>query len=137
VADSVARPRVETLLLSGFGLGALLLACIGTYGVIAYSVAQRVREIGIRVALGAKRSSVFRTIIGDGIRLTATGLVIGLAGTILVTRFLRDLLFEIQPNDPVTLVAVSGLLVLMAFLACYFPAARAMRTDPAVVLREE
>ncbi|MGA8595706.1 MAG: ABC transporter permease [Bryobacteraceae bacterium] len=137
IADSVARPRLETLLLSGFGFGALLLACIGTYGVIAYSVTQRMREIGIRVALGATRLVVFRMVIGDGIRLTAAGVVIGLAGTALVTRYLRDLLFEIQPDDPLTLLAVGGLLALLALVACYFPAARAMRTDPAVVLREE
>ncbi len=137
VADSVARPRLETLLLSGFGFGALLLACIGTYGVIAYSVTQRMREIGIRVALGATRLAVFRMVVGDGIRLTAAGVVIGLSGTALVTRYLRDLLFEIQPDDPLTLLAVGGLLALVALVACYFPAARAMRTDPAVVLREE
>jgi putative ABC transport system permease protein len=137
VADSVARPRLETLLLSGFGFGALLLACIGTYGVIAYSVTQRAREIGIRVALGATRLSVFRMVVGEGIRLTGAGIVIGLAGTIMLGRFLRGLLFDIQPADPVTLLSVSVLLALVAVLACYFPAARAMWTDPAVILREE
>jgi len=137
VADSIARPRLETWLLSAFGFVALSLACLGIYGVIAYSVTQRAREIGIRVALGATRPLVFRMILAGGFRLTAFGLAAGLAGAALLTRFLRGLLFEIRPNDPVTLLVVIALLACVALLACYFPAARAVRVDPGVVLREE
>jgi putative ABC transport system permease protein len=137
VADSVARPRLETMLLIAFGSIALLLACVGIYGVLAYSVTQRTREIGIRVALGAARRSVFSMILRDGLRLTAIGLAIGLAGALAVTRFLRTLLFQIKPDDPSTLAAVVALLATVGLLACYLPAARAMRVDPATVLREE
>jgi putative ABC transport system permease protein len=137
VADSIARPRLETGLLAAFGSIALVLACIGIYGVIAYSVAQRSREIGIRVALGADRRSVFGMVLGGGLRLTALGIAIGLAGAAAVTRFLRTLLFEIQPDDPGTLIGVTALLLLVSLVACYFPASRAMRVDPAAVLREQ
>ncbi|MBV9222819.1 MAG: ABC transporter permease [Acidobacteriaceae bacterium] len=137
IADSVARQRFETILFAAFGSVALLLACLGIYGVIAYSVAQRTREVGIRVALGATRASVFRMVMGDGFRLTVIGIIAGGAGAVFLTRYLRTLLFETQPNDPPTLIAVSGLLIFVALLACYIPAARAMTVDPSVVLREE
>ncbi len=137
VSDSVARPRVEAMLLTAFGLIALLLACIGIYGVLAYAVTQRTREIGIRVALGAARHSIFKMILRDGFRLTLIGLAIGLAAAAVLTRFLRALLFEIKPDDPLTLAAVIGLLAAIGLVACYLPASRAMRVDPAIVLRDE
>jgi len=137
VADSVARPRLEAAVLSAFGAVALGLACIGLYGLIAFSVAQRLREIGIRIALGASKAGVFRLILGDGIRLTLLGVLLGLVGVVGSTRFLRSLLFEINPLDPITLVLVICILLIVSLLACYVPALRAMNADPAAVLREE
>src|SRR5580658_3879835 len=137
VADSIARPRFETLLLTAFAIVALTLACVGTYGVVAYSATQRSREIGIRVALGASRLSIFRTILGDGFGMTILGVFAGLSGALALTHFLRSLLFEIQPDDPVTLAAVAGVLAGVGLLACYFPARRAMNVDPSITLREE
>lgn len=137
VSDSIARPRLEAFLLSAFGVVALALACLGIYGVIAYSVTQRARELGIRVALGASRRSVFNMVVGEGMRLMIVGLCLGVTGAAMLNRFLRALLFEIQPNDPATLAVVIALLAVTALLACYFPAARAMRVDPAMALREE
>lgn len=137
VAGSIARPRLESLLLSAFGFIGLSLACLGIYGVIAYSVTQRAREIGIRVALGASRQSILGMVVGEGFRLMAVGLLIGLGSAILLNGFLRALLFEIPPNDPLTFGAVSALLAASALAACYLPAARSLRVDPALVLREE
>ncbi len=137
VADSIARPRAETFVLTAFGSVALLLACIGLYGVIAYSVTQRSREIGIRLALGASTVSVFRAVLADGFRLTVFGLLIGLSGALLLTRYLRTLLFEIQPSDPLTLCSVAGLIALVSLAACYWPAQRAMSVDPGAMLHQE
>jgi putative ABC transport system permease protein len=137
VAGSIARPRLESLLLSAFGFIGLSLACLGIYGVIAYSVTQRAREIGVRMALGASRESILGMVVGEGFRLMAVGLCIGLGSAVVLNRFLRTLLFEIQPDDPVTLALVGILLTATALAACYLPAARAMRVDPASVLREE
>jgi putative ABC transport system permease protein len=137
VSDSIARPRLEATVLTLFGVIALGLASIGLYGLIAFSVAQRAREIGIRVALGASRAGIFRMILGDGLRLTLFGGMVGLVAIIGLTRFLRSLLFEIQPLDPVTLVSVICVLIFVSLLACYVPARRATKADPAAVLREE
>ena len=137
VSDSIARPRLEAMVLTLFGVIALGLASIGLYGLIAFSVLQRAREIGIRVALGASRAGVFRMILGDGLRLTLIGGVVGLVAIIGLTRFLRSLLFEIQPLDPVTLISVICVLISVSLLACYVPARRATKADPAAVLREE
>jgi putative ABC transport system permease protein len=137
VADSIARPRLEATVLSLFGVIALALASIGLYGLIAFSVVQRTREIGIRVALGAPRSGMFRMILGDGLHLTAVGTLVGLIGIFGLTHFLRSLLFEIQPLDPATLTCSVGILVIVSLCACYVPARRAMKADPAAVLREE
>jgi putative ABC transport system permease protein len=137
VSDSIARPRLEAVALTAFGVIALGLACIGLYGLIAFSVAQRFREIGLRVALGASRAGIFRMILGDGFRLTALGILLGLAGVVSSAQFLRSLLFEINPLDPTTLVAVVGILLLVSAVACYLPALRATNADPASVLREE
>ena len=137
VSDSIARPRLEALVLTLFGAIALGLASIGLYGLTAFSVAERAREIGIRVALGASRAGVFRMILGDGLRLTLIGGIAGLVAIIGLTRFLRSLLFEIQPLDPATLVSVICVLTSVSLLACYLPARRATKADPAAVLREE
>jgi len=137
VSDSIARPRLEAVVLTAFGVIALGLACIGLYGLIAFSVAQRIREIGIRVALGASKAGIFRMILGDGLRLTVVGVSLGLAGVVSATRFLRSLLFEINPLDPATLVSVIFALLTVSAIACYLPARRATNADPASVLREE
>ena len=137
VSDSIARPRLEAMVLTLFGVIALGLAGIGLYGLIAFSVAQRAREIGIRVALGASRAGVFRMILADGLRLTLIGGLVGLATIVGLTRFLRSLLFEIQPLDSVTLTSVVGIMVIVSLLACYVPARRATAVDPGAVLREE
>jgi len=137
VAGSIARPRAEAFLLTMFGMIALGMACVGLYGVIAYSVAQRFREIGIRLALGASALSVFRAVLTDGFRLTVMGLLSGLAVALLFTGYVRSLLFEIQPSDPVTLCAVAGTILLVSLVACCWPAYRAMTVDPALMLREE
>jgi putative ABC transport system permease protein len=137
VADSMARPRVESLVLTGFGFIAIILACMGLYGVVAYSVTQRSREIGIRLALGATASHVLRSVLADGFRLTMLGLFVGLAGVFFLMRYLRSLLFEVQPSDPLTLCSVLGLIAATGLLACYWPAHRATKVDPAVTLREE
>jgi putative ABC transport system permease protein len=137
VSDSVARPRVESFVLTTFGLLAIILACIGLYGVISYSVTQRSRDIGIRLALGAATFSIFRAVLVEGLRLTVVGMLVGLAGVLLLMRYVRSLLFEIQPTDPVTLVGVFSLVIAVSLLACCWPAHRATRVDPAVTLREE
>jgi putative ABC transport system permease protein len=137
VANSVARSRFMMFLLSAFAGLALVLACIGIYGVMAYSVAQRTHEIGIRMSLGAKKNDVLRMVIGQGFRLTLLGTVTGIAGAIALTRFLSSLLYGVRPTDPLTFVAVSLLLTAVALLACYIPARRAMRVDPMVALRYE
>jgi putative ABC transport system permease protein len=137
VSDSIARPRLETVVLAAFGVIALGLACIGLYGLIAFSVAQRIREIGIRVALGASKAGIFRMILGDGLRLTVVGVLLGLAGVVSSTRFLRSLLYEVNPLDPATLVSVICILLVVSAAACYIPALRATNADPASILREE
>jgi putative ABC transport system permease protein len=137
VSDSIARPRLEAAVLTAFGVIALGLACIGLYGLIAFSVAQRTREIGIRIALGASKAGIFRMILGDGFRLTVVGVSLGLAGVVSSTHFLRSLLFEINPLDPATLVSVICVLLMVSAIACCLPALRATNADPASVLREE
>ena len=137
VSDSIARPRLEAVVLTAFGVIALGLACIGLYGLIAFSVAQRIREIGIRVALGASKAEIFRMILGDGFRLTVVGVLLGLAGVLSSTRFLRSLLYEVNPLDPATLVSVICILLVVSAVACYIPALRATNADPASILRPE
>jgi putative ABC transport system permease protein len=137
VSDSIAQPRLEAMVLTLFGAVALGLASIGLYGLIAFSVAERAREIGIRLALGASKAGIFRMILRDGFRLTIVGLLLGFAGVVSSTRFMHALLFEIDPLDPATLASVIGILLIVSLLACYVPARRATRADPATVLREE
>jgi putative ABC transport system permease protein len=137
IASSIAQPRFRTTLLSLFGAAALLLAAIGIYGVLAYTVAQQTREIGIRMALGANPGRVMRLVLGRGLRLAGAGTVIGVLAALLLTRLLGSLLFDVSATDPLTFAAVAGLLLGVAFIACYAPARRAMRVDPIVALRYE
>jgi predicted permease len=124
--------------LSGFfGVLALLLACIGLYGLLSYEVSRRTREIGIRVALGARQGDVLRLVVGRGMILVVVGLVAGLGVALSVTRYLNSMLYDLHANDPATMVAVGALLGLVAFVACYKPARRAVRIDPMVALRYE
>jgi ABC-type antimicrobial peptide transport system permease subunit len=124
-------------LFGGFAGLALLLAAIGTYGVLSYLVTQRRREIGIRMALGAERAVVLRTILGHGLKLTCVGLIAGLIAALLLTRLIETLLFEVRPNDPATLTGVAVLITAVAAAASLVPALRATRVDPMVALREE
>ncbi|HEY6307032.1 MAG TPA: ABC transporter permease [Candidatus Angelobacter sp.] len=140
VSDSMSSQRLPMVLLGAFAGLALLLASLGIYGVISYSVAQRVREIGIRMVLGAEKRDVFRMVIGQGLRLAVAGLAIGAVGALILTRLLpsfSSLLYGVRANDPLTFVAVSIILTGVAILACYIPARRATRVDPMVPLRCE
>jgi predicted permease len=137
VDDSVVQPRFSMLLLASFGGIALLLASIGMYGLISYSVARRTREIGIRMALGAAPRQVLRMVLSQGARLVGIGLTIGLAASFGVTRLMTSFLFGVRATDPLTYAAVCLLLTLVVLLACYLPARRATRVDPTVALREE
>jgi len=134
---SVSRPRLLAQLLGIFAGLALLLAAIGTYGILAYSVSERRKEIGIHMALGATRGNVMGKVLGQGMRLTGVGLVVGLAAAFGLTRLLQTQLFNVKPTDPATISAVAGFITLVALIACYIPAARATRVDPMVVLRDE
>jgi predicted permease len=137
VEDSIAQPKFSMLLLAAFGAFALVLACIGIYGVISYSVAQRTREIGVRVALGANRLNIFGMILGQGARLAGLGVAIGIAVALGVTQMMSSFLYEVRPADPATFAVVCVILVSVAALACYLPARRATRVDPLVALRHD
>ncbi len=137
VADSVAQRRLTMLLLTIFAGAALLLAAVGIYGVIAYSVTQRTQEIGIRMALGAQRGDVLRMIVGQAMTLTAAGIVSGAIGAFLLTRVMTGLLFNVTPGDPLTFVAVALVLSLVSAFASYVPGRRATRVDPVIALRAE
>jgi putative ABC transport system permease protein len=134
---SVAQERFRTLLLSSFSGIALILAAVGIFGVISYSVSQRTHEIGIRMALGAQPRDMMRLVLGEGILVILIGLAIGLAGSLALTRFLSSLLFGVTATDPLTFAGVAALLAIVALAACYIPALRAMRVDPMVALRYE
>ena len=137
VSKSMVQPRFLALLLATFSGIALFLAAIGIYGVMAYSVAQRTQEIGVRMALGARPLHVLRLIFGQSLGMLVIGTVIGLAGAFALTRLMRTLLFEITATDPLTYVSVIGLLTVVALLACYIPARRAAKVDPLIALRYE
>jgi putative ABC transport system permease protein len=136
-ANSLAGQRFNTSLLGVFAAVALLLAMIGVFGVINYSVAQRTHEIGIRLALGAQRRDVFRLIVGQGLLLAFVGVVVGTAGSVALTRLIAGMLYGVSPTDGPTFVVVSLIVTMVAFLACYLPARRATRVDPLVALRYE
>jgi putative ABC transport system permease protein len=133
---SVARPRFMTLLLGIFAGLALVLAAVGTYGILSYLVAERHQEIGIRMALGADRSEILWSVLARGLGLSAIGIVVGLAMAVGLSRVLRTLLFDVAPNDPVTMAIVAGVIAAVAAAACLVPAWRAARVDPIIVLRE-
>jgi ABC-type antimicrobial peptide transport system permease subunit len=135
--ESIRRPRLLAQLLGGFAALALLLAAIGTYGVLSYMVAERRREIGIRMALGAAQQSVLRQVMSQGLLLTIAGIVIGLAGAFALNRLIASLLFGVQPTVVATIAAVVATITLVALVACWLPAWRASRLDPNIVLRQE
>jgi ABC-type antimicrobial peptide transport system permease subunit len=137
VSSSAAGDRFNTLLLGAFGGIALLLTAAGIFGVLSYLVAQRTREIGLRMALGAQRSDVLRVIVGHAARLALLGLGIGVVAAMVVTRWMSSILFDVKPTDRPTFVAVAVVLGSVAILASYVPARRAMRVDPMVALRYE
>ena len=137
VAQSIWQPRLYAMLFGVFAGGALLLALIGIYGVMAFLVQTRTHEIGIRMALGASARDVFKLIVGRGMTLTAVGVVIGVGGAIALTRLMHSLLFNTSATDPYIFILISALLSLAAFLACYLPARRAARVDPLIALRYE
>jgi putative ABC transport system permease protein len=137
VSDSFAQPRFRTTLLALFGATALLLAVIGIYGVISYTVGRRTREVGIRMTLGASAADVLRLVLRQGVGLTAAGLAAGIAGALLLTRSLSTLLFEVSPLDVPTWAAVASVLLAAGLAACWIPARRAMRLDPVRALRHD
>jgi putative ABC transport system permease protein len=137
VAGAVARQRFSMLLLAIFAGVALVLAAVGIYGVMSYSVAQQTREIGIRMALGAQRSDVLKMTVKQGLRLVAFGLAIGLVAAFILTRVMASLLFGISATDPLTFISISLVLLAVAILASYIPALRATRVDPMIALRAQ
>jgi predicted permease len=137
IDELLFQERMIAKLSGFFGALALLLACIGLYGLLSYEVSRRTREIGIRVALGAQQGHVLRLVVGQGIMLTMVGLAVGIGVALGVTRYLNSMLFDVHANDPATTIAVGALLGLVALVACYVPARRAMRVDPMVALRYE
>jgi putative ABC transport system permease protein len=137
VEDSTAQPRFYLLLLATFAAVALVLAAVGIYGVMSYSVSRRIHEIGIRMALGAERRDVLRLIVRQGMLLALVGAAAGLLGALGLTRLMASLLYGVQPNDPATFLTVTIVLCLVALAANYIPARRATKIDPMVALRYE
>jgi predicted permease len=134
---SLFPQRVGATLLGVFSALGLVLASVGLYGVVAYAVAQRTRELGIRIALGAEARDIFRVVLGHGVRLMAVGLAIGVGLALLLTRLARGLLVGVSPTDPLTLGGVAAILMVVGLVASYVPARRATRVDPLVALRDE
>jgi putative ABC transport system permease protein len=135
--DNLGQRRFDSFLMSIFGGLAVVLACVGIYGVLATTVVQQTRDIGVRMALGARRVDVLKMIMGEGLRWVAIGLGIGLLFGFLLTRMLASLLFGVGPTNPLTYIAVSAVMFAVAALACYLPAVRATRIDPMRALRYE
>lgn len=137
ISSSVSDSHFRTLLLGIFAASALLLALIGLYGLIAYSVAQRSSEIGVRMALGAQRKDILKMVVGQGLKLVLIGVAAGVAGALVLSRLLTQFLYGVAPSDPVTFIGVAVILTLVAAIACWIPAQRATRVDPIVALRYE
>jgi len=135
--EALSVKRIQSQILSAFGLLALALASIGLYGALSYNVTQRTKEIGIRLALGAQGRNVFWMVVGQGLKLVALGIVLGLAVALVVTRTLKSLLYGISATDPLTFEVIAMMLAIVALLACYIPARRATRVDPMIALRCE
>jgi ABC-type antimicrobial peptide transport system permease subunit len=131
------QERLVARFSSFFGLLALVLACIGLYGLMAYEVTRRTREIGIRIALGAQAKDVLRSVVRQGLALALVGAAAGIGVALGVTRYLKSMLYDVHANDPFTIVAVVALLILVALAACFIPARRATKVDPMVALRCE
>jgi putative ABC transport system permease protein len=137
VAASVAQPRFRTLLVGLFAMTATLIATCGIYGLMAYAVTQRRREIGVRMALGADRRDVLRLVLARALRIVVAGLIVGLAGAVGVTRVLQTFLFGVTPTDPIAFTVVTLLLMAVGLIAAWLPARRATRIDPCAALRAE
>jgi putative ABC transport system permease protein len=137
IENTVRDKSLNTTLLTVFAGVSLLLAVIGVYGVMSYTVAQHTREIGIRMALGAQPHTILKLIVGRGLVLVSAGAAVGVLASFVLTRFIENMLFGVTPTDPLTFVAIVALLGLVALLACLIPAQRAMRVDPIVVLRHQ
>jgi putative ABC transport system permease protein len=137
LAESVAEPRFYMVLLTAFAIVAIALSAIGIYGVIAYLVGQRARELGIRIALGATPTRVVRMVVREGVAMVAVGIGVGIAGALALTRLMGTLLFTIKPTDPVTYVTVAMLLASVALIASFVPALRAANVDPALAMRAD
>ena len=135
--EEVANRQVQTTLLGAFSALALILACVGIYGVLSYVVTQRTQEIGVRVALGADRGAIFSTVTRQGMSLVAIGIASGVLASLAVSRVLQKLLFDVKPTDAITYIAAATIFTLVALLACYIPARRAAKIDPIVALRYE
>jgi putative ABC transport system permease protein len=137
VTKSLSQSRFNTLLLGVFAGLALLLAAIGIYSVLSYSVRQRVPEIGIRLALGARMTDVLRMVVIEGMKPTLFGVAIGMAAALAMGRLVASMIFQVKPSDPATFLAVAALLAFIALLACIIPAYRASKVDPVIALRNE
>jgi len=136
VSDAGAQPRFTALVFALFGCAALLLAVVGVYGIVAYGVAQQTREIGVRLALGARRGRILGQVVGRGVRLAGAGVALGTGAALALSRYLAGILFGVAPTDAATYVAVALVLVLSAALASTLPAAAAARLDPVRSLRD-
>jgi ABC-type antimicrobial peptide transport system permease subunit len=137
IDDLLGQERFLARVSGVFGGLAVLLACIGLYGLLSYEVSRRTREIGIRMALGAESGAVLKLVLGQGLKLTLLGLALGTAGALAFTRFLGSLLYGVKPSDPLTLAGVALILLAVAALACYLPSRRASHVDPMAALRCE
>jgi ABC-type antimicrobial peptide transport system permease subunit len=137
ISNSLAARRFSMVLLGIFAAFALVMSCIGIYGVVSYLAGQRTHEIGIRMALGAERGDVLRMVLGEGVKMAFMGVAIGLVAAFGLTRLIANLLFGVSAHDPLSFAAVAGLLILVALAACYIPARRATKVDPLVALRYE
>ncbi len=137
VEASLSQPRLIAPLLGVFAGVALLLAIVGSYGMISYSAAQRTQEMGIRLALGAEPTNILRLVVSQALGLVLVGVALGLGGAVALTQVMKSLLFHVSATDPVTFAGIAGLLIVVALLASYIPAQRAARVDPSVALRHE